>query len=62
MVSGKTSGFTINHINVKILIIIDKYVPLAVTSNNQFIAPPYLRMQAAKHELFMWYFCTNDII
>ena len=42
MVTGKTSGFTINHINVKILVIIDKYVPLAVTSNNQFIAPPYL--------------------
>ena len=41
MVNGMTSGFTINHIFVKILIIIDKYLPLAVTLNNQFIALVY---------------------
>ena len=41
MVNGMTSGFTINHIFVKILIIIDKYLPLAVTLNIQFIALVY---------------------
>ena len=36
-----TSGFKINHIFVKILIIIDKYIPLALTLKNQFIALLY---------------------
>ena len=36
-----TSGFKINHIFVKILIIIDKYIPLAVTLKNHFIALLY---------------------
>ena len=49
MVDGKTSGFAINHINVKVLIIIDKCVPLAETLNNQFMAPIYLHLQAAKY-------------
>ena len=40
MVNGMTSGFTIifNHIYVKILIITDKFAPLAVALNHQFIA------------------------
>ena len=37
MVSGMTSGLTIiiNHIFVKILIMIDKYIPFVLTLNNQ---------------------------
>ena len=41
MVSGMTSGFTIiiiNHTYVKILIITDKFAPLAVALIHQFIA------------------------
>ena len=34
MVKGMTSAFKINHIFVKILNIIDKYIPLAVTLKN----------------------------
>ena len=58
MVDGMTSGFTvINHIFVKILFIIDKFIPLAVTVNKKFIALLFVHISAAKYELFMWYIC-----
>ena len=42
VVNGMISDFTINRIFVKVLIIIDNYVPFAVTLNNQFISFPYI--------------------
>ena len=55
MVSGMTSGFKmiINHIFVKILTMIDKYVPSVLTLNNQVNI--YMSKRLSIYELFMWY-------
>ena len=46
--------YVIKHIFLKILFIIDKFVPLAVTLNNQFIALLYIHISAAEYELFIY--------
>lgn len=58
MDNGKASGFTIILFNSYIcedLIIIVKYIPLAVTLNNQFIALLYMHIKVAKYEPFVHY-------
>ena len=59
MGNGMTSDFTllIIYLFMKTLIIIDKFIPLAVTLNNQFITLLYIHISAAKYELFMQCIC-----
>lgn len=52
-----TNVFTlINHIFVKILIIVDNYEPIGVTFNHRFIALLYVHIKADIYELFIGIF------
>lgn len=56
MMNGMTSVFTINHILVKILIIIDNYEPMGVKLNHQLIALLYVHISADIYQLFIGIF------